>query len=147
MKTKQIVEVYNTLNGARLSKMDDKDKFLVIKAMRQLKPIATSYGEFVQDAQERLKGDGFEDIQKKARQWQEEGESTTLSLEERRDINVYLNDYGRKVEECVAEEAGKENELDYVRLAEEAFGKLVASNDFDVKTIMLLQDALMVMPE
>lgn len=143
MKTRQVVEVYNTLNGAKLSKMDDKDKFLVIKAMRQLKPVSAAYEEFVKDAQEKLKGEDFGEIQKKAQQWQEEGENTTLSLEERRHINIYLNDYTKKVNECVSEEGEKENDLTYERLSEEAFAKLVASNDFDVKTIMSLQEALM----
>lgn len=143
MKTKQVVEVYNTLNGAKLSKMEDKDKFLVIKAMRQLKPISTAYEEFVKDAQEKLKGDDFEDIQKKAQKWQEEGENTSLSLEERREINTYLNGYNNKVVECLKEEVEKDNELNYEKISEDAFGKLVSSNDFDVKTIMNLQDALM----
>lgn len=143
MKTKQVVEVYNTLNSAKLSKMEDKDKFLVIKAMRQLKPISTAYEEFVKDAQEKLKGDDFEDIQKKAQKWQEEGENTSLSLEERREINTYLNGYNNKVVECLKEEAEKDNELNYEKISEDAFGKLVSSNDFDVKTIMNLQDALM----
>lgn len=143
MKTKQVVEVYNTLNGAKLSKMEDKDKFLVIKAMRQLKPISTAYEEFVKDAQEKLKGDNFEDIQKKAQKWQEEGENTSLSLEERREINTYLNGYNNKVVECLKEEVEKDNELNYEKISDDAFGKLVSSNDFDVKTIMNLQDALM----
>ena len=143
MKTKQVVEVYNTLSSAKLSKMEDKDKFLVIKAMRQLKPISTAYEEFVKDAQEKLKGDDFEDIQKKAQKWQEEGENTSLSLEERREINTYLNGYNNKVVECLKEEVEKDNELNYEKILEDAFGKLVSSNDFDVKTIMNLQDALM----
>lgn len=143
MKTKQVVEVYNTLNGAKLSKMDDKDKFLVIKAMRQLKPIATAYEEFAKDAQEKLKDEDFEDIREKARKWQEEGENTSLSLEERRGINTYLNGYNNKVVECLREESEKDNGLAYEKISEDAFGKLVASNDFDVKAIMSLQDALM----
>ena len=143
MKTKQVVEVYNTLSSAKLSKMEDKDKFLVIKAMRQLKPISTAYEEFVKDAQEKLKGDDFEDIQKKAQKWQEERENTSLSLEERREINTYLNGYNNKVVECLKEEVEKDNELNYEKISEDAFGKLVSSNDFDVKTIMNLQDALM----
>ena len=142
MKTLQVVEVYNTLNGAKLTKMEDNDKFLVIKAMRQLKPIATAYEDFVKDAREKLKGEEFDDMQKKAQKWQEEGEKTTLTVEERIKVNTYLTGYANKVNECAKEEAEKENELSYEKLTEDAFGKLIASNDFDVKTIMLLNDAL-----
>lgn len=142
METRKAVETYNTLNTAKLTKMEDKDKFLVIKAMRQLKPIATAYEDFAKDAQEKLKGEDFDTIRKQAQQWQEEGESTTLTLDERRHINLYLNDYNAKVAECLKEEAAKDSPTTFERLSEEAFGKLIASNDWTVETIMKLHEAL-----
>lgn len=150
MKTKQVVEVYNTLNSAKLSKMDDKDKFLVIKAMRQLKPISISYEEDMKDAQEKLKDDNFEKMQNRAKEWEEKHGKQSLmqdlsaeDVKELNNINKYFEDYQSKVKGYFEEEGGKDNELTYEKLSEEAFGKLIASNDFDVKTIMNLQDALM----
>lgn len=143
MKTRQVVEVCKVLDDAKISKMEDKDKFLVIKAMRQLKPVSRSYEEFVKEAREKLKGDDFEELRKKAEQWQAEGENTSLSIAERQRINAYFAGYTDSVNACVREEEEKDNEFAYERLSEEAFGKLIASNDFDIKTIMSLQEALM----
>lgn len=142
MKTIDIVKAYRIINDAKLTKMEDADKFKVIKATRQLKPVAASFDEFVKEAQERLKPDGWDDMQKKARKWQEDGDKSTLAVEERREINRYFTDYNAKVEECVKEEAEKEHELTYERLSEEAFGKFVASNDYDVRTIIELENIL-----
>lgn len=142
MKTIDIVKAYRIINDAKLTKMEDADKFKVIKATRQLKPVAASFDEFVKETQERLKPEGWDDMQKKARQWQEDGDKSTLTVEERREINRYFTDYNAKVEECVKEEAETEHELTYERLSEEAFGKFIASNDYDVRTIIELENIL-----
>lgn len=142
MKTKQVVEAYNVLGGAKLTKMEDKDKFTVIKAMRQMKPVAIGYEDFVKDAQEKLKDERFDDMRGKAQKWQEEGDKTALTVDERIEVNAYFAAYNKRVNDCLKEEQEKEVELGYGRLDEEAFGKLVASNDFDVNTILLLGDAL-----
>lgn len=142
MKTLEIVKAYRTINDAKLTKMEDADKFRVIKAIRQMKPVVTSFEDFVKEAQERLKPEDFDTMQKKAQQWQEEGDKSPFTVEERREINRYFTDYNAKVEECVKEEAEKEHELTYERLSEEAFGKFIASNDYDVKTIMELEEVI-----
>ena len=62
MKTIDIVNAYNVLNAAKLAKMQDTDKFTVIRAMRALKPIQADYEAAVRDAQERLKPEDFERV-------------------------------------------------------------------------------------
>ncbi len=142
MKTIDIVRAYKAVNEAKLSKMADKDKFTVIKAIRAMKPVADGFEGFVKDAQERLKDEDFAAMQKKAQQWQQEGAATKLSPEERVAINAYFTAYNQKVAACVREESEKELKLDYPRLQADAFGQFVASNDFNVKTILDLEDAL-----
>lgn len=142
MKTIEIVKAYRIINEAKLTKMEDADKYKVIKAIRALKPIVTSFEDFTKDAQERLKGEEFANMQKKAEQWQKEGEKTTLTMDERIAINRFFTDYNKRVEECVKEEAEKEVSPEYERLSEEAFSKLIGSNDWAVKEILAVMDAL-----
>lgn len=142
MKTIEIVKAYRIINEAKLTKMEDADKYKVIKAIRALKPIATSFDDFTKEAQERLKGEEFANMQKKAEQWQKEGEKTTLTMDERIAINRFFTDYNKRVEECVKEEAEKEVSPEYGRLSEEAFSKLIGSNDWSVKEILAVMDAL-----
>jgi lipase chaperone LimK len=136
MKTVEINSAYQVLYNAKLSKMENSDKFKVIRAIRAMKPIVTDFEDFQKDAQ------GHEEIVEKAQQWQREGEKTTLTIEERTEINKYLNYYNQRIMECVKDEAEKEHELQVESLSEEAFGKLLESNDWNANKIMTIQDFL-----
>lgn len=140
--TEKVLNVYNLINEAKISKMDDTDKFKMIKIARALKPVATSFEDFKKDAGEKLKGENHDKMVEKAQQWQAEGEKTTLTEAERIEINKYFNDYNNKIVECLKEEAAKENELDFEPLGEEAFGKLVASNDWTLGQITAIEEVV-----
>ena len=149
MKTIDIVNAYNVLNAAKLAKMQDTDKFTVIRAMRALKPIQTDYEAAVRDAQERLKPEDFDDLQKKAADWNathKDKKLTDLTPEERTTldgINAAYRDYTEKVEQCVRDLAETERELTYTRLSEEALGKLLESNpDWKMQEILAVADVL-----
>lgn len=149
MKTIDIVNAYNVLNAAKLSKLADADKFTVIRAMRALKPIYTGYEEAVKDAQERLKPEDFDALQKKAADWNathKDKKLTDLTPEERTTldgINAAYRDYTSKVEECIRDIAETEKTLDYTRLSQDAFGKLLESNpEWKMQEILGVADVL-----
>lgn len=138
--TEKILSVYNLISDAKLTKMEDCDKFKMIKIIRALKLVVTNFEDFKKVAKDKLKGDNHDYMLEKAQQWQAEGEKTTLSEAERIEINKYFNDYNNKIVECLKEEAVKENELDFEPLDEEAFGKLVASNDWTLGQIAAIEE-------
>lgn len=151
MKTTQIANVYKLINPAKLTKMDDADKFKVIKAIRAIKPIAISFEESIKDAQERLKDEQYPVMEQRANKWNEKYGNKKIErsdvpeedLTELEEINAYFAAYRKLVEDFIKEEADKEYELTFDKLSEDAFAKFIASNDFDVKTIIGLQDVLM----
>ena len=148
MKTIEITNIYAVLNEAKLTKMEDADKFKVIKALRVIKPIAKGYEDFIEEAKNQLKGDDHDKMTKKAQDWNKDnqgkkvGELTQEQIDELNAINTYFAEYNKRVETCLKEEAGKEVELTYDKLSEEAFSKLVASNDWTCGQIMALSDAV-----
>lgn len=149
MKTIDIINAYNVLNAAKLTKLADADKFTVIRAMRQLKPIYTGYEDAVKDAQERLKPEDFDALQKRAADWNathKDKQLKDLTPEERTTldgINAAYRDYTSKVEECIRDIAETEKTLDYTRLSQDAFGKLLESNpDWKMQEILGVADVL-----
>lgn len=142
ISTEKILSVYNLINDAKLTKMDDEDKFRMIKIIRVLKPVATNFEDFKKDAGDKLKGENHEEMLEKAQKWQTEGEKTTLTEAERIEINKYFTDYNNKIVECLKEEAKKENELDYESLGASAFGKFVASNDWTLGQITAIEEVI-----
>lgn len=140
--TDTVKSVYKLLNDSKLTKMEDKDKFIVIKAVRKFKPIAADFEDLKKDVQEKLKGENFEEMQKKALQWNEEGDKTTLTEDERKEVNMFFYEFNKNVEECLKEETEKKHELEYEKLSEDAFGKFISSNDFKVDDIIKIQEVM-----
>lgn len=149
MKTKDVVAAFAALDGAKLGKMEDKEKFTLVKALKALRPIKKAYEEFVNDARERLKGDDFETMQERAVKWNEQhrgqlqADLTPEEQAELKELNEYFQHYQDSVNECVSEEAEKEVTADYTRLSEEAFGRLLASNpDMRLEDVMRIEELL-----
>ena len=78
----------------------------------------------------------------KASRWQMEGDSVDLTDEEKIAINAYFMEYGNRIDECIKEEAEKEHTLSFTRLTEEEFEGLISSNDWDIKTIMEIEEVM-----
>ena len=142
MKTNSIVSVFNLLNSAKINKVNDSGKIKIIKAVRQMKPIANGFDELLNDARERLKGEEHEEMSEKSSRWQMEGDIVDFTDEEKIAINNYFIAYSNRIDECIKEEADREHELTFTKLTEEEFEGLISSNDWDVKTIMDIQEVI-----
>lgn len=140
MKTEQVVKIYQLINRSKLTKMEETGKFKVIKIMKALKPVATAYEDFQKDAQEKLKDDDFEKMSTMMGKWQEEKENTTLTREERININTYFDKYYKALNKCLQEEIEKENDFAYEKLNEKEMGHFLSSNDFTVEEMMLMEE-------
>ena len=69
-------------------------------------------------------------------------ETCYLTDEEKIAINAYFMEYGNRIDECIKEEAEKEHTLSFTRLTEEEFEGLISSNDWDIKTIMEIEEVM-----
>lgn len=130
--TNDIVTAYRQINNAKLTKMEDAEKFALIKIVRQLKKVSTDFDDFLKDAQEKLKPDEFDKIVEKVQGKKE------LSPEEK----AKLNKYNKDVAECLSEELEKEVELDFEPLSSESLGHFIASNDFSLNDILIIGDVV-----
>lgn len=140
MKTSDVVTLYKVLSEAKLTKVEEANKYSVIKVLRKLRPTAESFEAYQKDAQERLKPENWDDVVTKVQQWQQEGEETTLTEEERKDVNMAIMTYDRSVNSCIIEELNLEVEVELKKMTEAAFEKLLASNEWDAKTALFVAD-------
>lgn len=142
MKISMIIEVYKALKEAKLTKMESKEKFAVIRIMRAVKPVAEEWDAFLSTVDEKLRGEGHEEMVGKIQQWQKEGEQTTLTEEERREVNAYIMRYNREREELLHSELAKDVEVKFEPLTDEAFERFLDSNDMTVEVLGLLSEAI-----
>lgn len=138
MKVKNIVEAYKLLGNAKVSNLEDEDKSKILKARKSMRPIADEFEAFLKDAQEMFKPEGWEETQKKLAQWQQEGEKTTLSEEERIAINKALIGYQSAIDKAVKTELDKEVEIEIEKLSEGSDIKLMSANDWTPNQLDLI---------
>lgn len=138
VKTKQALEAYNVLNGAKYSKLEDADKIRLWKIVRALKPIATKFQDDVKDASENFKSE-FENYNEnltKAQDYEKgkaEGkEDLPMTKEEYKAFIEVFKKYNKLVSDAVNEFAEAEVNLNVETLSEDAFGKLLSSNDWSI---------------
>lgn len=149
IKTKDALAVYNVIKGAKYSKLDDADKIKVWKITRALKPVATKFDEDVADAREKFKPEGdFDECLKKAIEFERRkgaNEPTTdvMTDAEYSNFIAKFKKYDETVNNAVKEFGEKDVEVDFEPLSEESFGKLMASNEWDMQQVTLVGDFIL----
>ena len=142
LKTEAVFEVWNILNSANYKKLDDADKIKLWHTARVLKPIAKQFEEDSKDAAEKLKPEGLDEQLEKAREYEAKkpkGEETPMTDSEYQAfIRNMWSPFNQLVAKAVKEFAEKEVDIDIEPLSEDAFGKLMASNDWSVDKAMII---------
>lgn len=145
-KTKDVLAVYNVIKVAKYSKLDDADKIKAWKITRALKPIAEKFDEDTTDAREKLKPEGdFDERLKKAIEFERRKNANEPTTDVMTDVEygnfiAKFKKYNETVNNAVKEFGEKEVEVEFEPLNEDAFGKLMASNEWDMQQVTLVGD-------
>lgn len=132
---KQIVSAYNTLGEASVTKLEEGEAIKVVKARKAMRPIVEDYEAFLKDCQEKFKPENWDSIQAKLQQWQKEGEKTTLTEEERIEINKVVIEYQTKIDKAVSDELKKEHEINAEKFNDGTDVKLLQENGWKSKQL------------
>lgn len=134
-KVKDVVSAYKVLGDAKVVKLEESEVIKVVKARKAMRPIADDYDAFLKDCQEKFKPEGWDDIQKKLQQWQQEGENTTLTEAERIELNKAVIGYQKKIDAALKDELKREVELNIEPLKEESATKMLVENGWEVRVL------------
>lgn len=150
IKTNDILNAYNVLNSAKYGSMEDADKIKVWKIARALKPVATKFDENSKDAAEKLKPEiegGFDEILQKAQEYERMIRETKTDMTKlpmgAAEYDAFIKEfkkYNKLVGDAVKDFAEKEVKVDFEPLSEDAFGKLMASNDWNMAQVVALSE-------
>lgn len=128
MKLKQILAAYSRIENATATKLKEDDVIKLLKARKAMRPYVNEYKDFLKDAQDKFKPENWAEIERKIEQWKQEGDRTTLTEEERIEINKVGSEYDKKVQSAVKDELEKEVEIEFEKLSENADTKLMIEN-------------------
>ena len=140
LKTSEIVNAYQVLAEASYEKMADEDKIKVWKIARELKPIALKFEEDRADAQRKLIPDAeFNQRLQKARDYEKllsEGKTELpMTAKEYQEFVVEFKNKTDLMKAALTEYADAEVEVNINLLSEDAFSKLMASNNWTLKQV------------
>lgn len=134
-KLKDVVSAYKVLGDAKVVKLEESEVIKVVKARKAMRPIADDYDAFLKDCQDKFKPEGWDEIQKKLQQWQQEGEKTTLTEAERIELNKVVIGYQKKIDAALKDELKREVELNIEPLKEESATKMLVENGWEVRML------------
>ena len=151
IKTSEILAAYNVLNTAKYGSMEDADKIKVWKITRTLKPIATKFDEDSKDAAEKFKpkDNDFDDTLQKAQEYERiirdpkaDTKKLPMGAAEYDAFIEKFKEYNKLVGKAVEDFANKEVKVSFEPLSDDAFGKLMASNEWTMGQAVALSEII-----
>ena len=150
IKTEKALAAFRVLNTSKYTKMTDEDKIKVWKIARALKPVADKFEDDSKDAAEKFKPtEDFAERLQKAQEFEnkrnagEDMKDAPMGAAEYSEFIKEFQKYNKTVADAVKEFADKEVELEFDVLSEEAFGKLMASNEWDMSQVMAISEIVL----
>jgi flagellar biosynthesis chaperone FliJ len=143
MKLKNIANVNELLSKAKLTKVEGVSKLKVVKAAREISKIFEEVKEIEEQIRNSAKDEDFDKYVSKLQKWQTEGENTTLSEEERLDVNQYFAKYTQSISPSIINLSEEDRQTNFEKLTDSEFESFVESNsNWNVNDILLLEDIL-----
>ena len=149
-KTESLYGAYVVLSQAKYGKLSDDEKIKVWKIARAMKSMAAKFEEDSKDASEKLQPyEGFADDIQKANEYREKIrqknlDATTLPMgpAEYKQFMDRFSKYQKTVSDALKEYAEKEVTIKFEPITEETFGKLMASNEWQMNQVVAIGEII-----
>lgn len=152
IKTSEVLAAYNILNTAKYGSMEDADKIKTWKITRALRPIATKFDEDSKDAAEKMKPKyegGFDETLQKAQEYERMIHDTKVDAKKlpmgAAEYDAFIKEfkeYNKLVGKAIEDFAKKEVKIEFEPLTDEAFAKLMTSNEWTMGQVVALSEII-----
>jgi hypothetical protein len=149
MKAENVAQVYNILNAAKYSKLNDDERIALWKITRALKPVATKLKDDIQDAAQHMKpSDDFDQRLALARQYEQaHRDGKEFDKLNKEDYDAFIHEwreYSKLVDTAVKEFADEDVEINIEPITEETLSRLMASNEsWTMEKAVIVSDMIM----
>jgi hypothetical protein len=148
-KAENVAQVYNILNAAKYSKLNDDERIALWKITRALKPVATKLKDDIQDAAQHMKpSDDFDQRLATARQYEQaQRDGKEFDKLRKEDYDAFIHEwrnYSKLVDTAVNEFADEDVEINIEPITEETLSRLMASNEsWTMEKAVIVSDMIM----
>ena len=152
IRTVDALNAYNVLNVSKFGELESNDMVKAWHLIRDLKPIAVKYEEECRDAFDKLKPNDkdfddklqkFYDYNGMVRNLKADMTNLPMGVAEYEDFrkNVW-EPYQLRVNEALKASADKKNNIRVETISDDAFGKLIVSNNWTGSQVMTVSELL-----
>ena len=152
INTVDALNAYNLLNVSKFGELESSDMVKAWHLIRALKPIAVKYEEECRDAYDKLKPNDndfddklqkFYDYNGMVRNLKADMKKLPMGVAEYEDFrkNVW-EPYQTRVAKALEKFATKMNDLEVETISDDAFGKLIVSNNWTGSQVMTVSELL-----
>lgn len=135
MKTIEVIKLFQILNVVKLTNLSLEGKFNIIRTVKRCKEVVNSINVLIDEAKERLKPNDFEFPNL-------DSQYELMSDEDKVKLDKITKEYSNQVNACIEPELDKEVSIEIEKISQEDFGLLMEQNDWNVETLILLNDYL-----
>lgn len=142
MKAIDALNLHKVLGDLKdLSNIDSASRIGIVKNILILKKVSEELSEILQDARERVKPEGYDELVQKAEKHNEsiaKGEGKVMTDEEVSLLNIKTNKYNSELEKVIQDFQNKEYELELNTISEDTFDKLSVDNKLSSSQCIVL---------
>jgi hypothetical protein len=148
-KAENVAQVFNILNAAKYSKLNDDERIALWKITRSMKPVATKLKDDIQDAAQHMKpSDDFDKRLALARQYEQaQRDGKEFDKLNKEDYDAFIHEwrnYSKLVDTAVKEFADEDVEINIEPITEETLSRLMASNEsWTMEKAVIVSDMIM----
>ena len=139
MKKKEMIETYRALAKCKLTGMSKKGKDSVLGFLRVARPVEEAFEADVNDLKERLKPEGFEQMERKVREHNEAVERNTaagrLRMAEFHALKERMDPYYKELDERLSAILNEDVDFKIAKLTGSDFDKFTEANDIEVERL------------
>ena len=148
-KAENVAQVFNILNAAKYSKLNDDERIALWKITRAMKPVAMKLKDDIQDAAQHMKpSDDFDQRLATARQYEQaQRDGKEFDKLSKEDYDAFIKEwreYSKLVDTAVKEFADEDVEINIEPITEETLSRLMASNEsWTMENAVIVSDMIM----
>lgn len=146
MKVQDIIKASEILRKAKVTKMETVDKMAVVRTSVAIGRVAKESTNLIDELKEKMKDERHESMTARHEEFVQKhqgkkyDELTPDQLAELKELNAYFERYRDAVNDASREELERDVRPDIKPISEDAFNKLVESNDLTVEELAVLSE-------
>lgn len=140
IKKKAAVVAYDLLKNINLKGVSLTGKLHILCATSAFRKVTEDFVAAINEAEKNLKDEQYQEMYERAAKWNTEGDASTLSEDEKKEINDFFRNYDKEILAIISPEEELDIDLGDVSISREDLA--IIADSLTVEALLFLSDVL-----